>query len=528
MFSVKKIFDPRRKVSSLLDSGLFVALGSLFWLLLRSGTKPSRIIYPCQQTAKNNLIIFGFPAFGVLIARYRKCPRFRQKIFRFSFLSFIGLFLIPLGIGFYHRYRTVPKSITALVYGQSIPPNVVWVRHNSATVSSYNVSAGSQVVVDQMFEEGLKALAERSSVGEAWSALLPCGQSCQGKKITIKVNFNNNFVYDGWPMTCTQGGCPIVQTCLALTRQLVNRAGFRPEDVWFYDSSRTIASYLTTAISAEFPQVRFNPYAKAGSSQVVSGISQATYGRELVEADYLINMPLLRNHGMSGVTLSFKNHVGSVACNNGGFECQRGYHGTFYTNSAVNPLVQLNAHSLIRDKTVLIVADALFATLDGGPDGPPNLRSNSIFLSRDPVAADSVMIDFLQSQNANISHSGDCRIYLRVAGQNSLGNFSTSCGQGSSCSFTYPNINLIRCPEAVCPSLSPTPTEVPTPTSLPTPTAVLIPGDLDGDGDVDIFDYNLLVQNFGRTNQPGVVGDLDGDGDVDIFDYNLLVGNFGR
>ncbi|MBI3576604.1 hypothetical protein HY086_01020 [Candidatus Gottesmanbacteria bacterium] len=56
-----------------------------------------------------------------------------------------------------------------------------------------------------------------------------------------------------------------------------------------------------------------------------------------------------------------------------------------------------------------------------------------------------------------------------------------------------------------------------------------IPGDLDNNGKVDIFDYNLLVANFGKT---GVVGftpaDIDKNGKVDIFDYNILVGNFGK
>ena len=52
-------------------------------------------------------------------------------------------------------------------------------------------------------------------------------------------------------------------------------------------------------------------------------------------------------------------------------------------------------------------------------------------------------------------------------------------------------------------------------------------GDLNKDGDVDIFDYNSLASNFGSTNC-GNVADIDGNCKVDIFDYNLLVGNFGK
>ena len=64
------------------------------------------------------------------------------------------------------------------------------------------------------------------------------------------------------------------------------------------------------------------------------------------------------------------------------------------------------------------------------------------------------------------------------------------------------------------------------PTKTPTPTSPL-PGDIDGDNDVDIFDYNLLVENFGRTSC-GNIADINGDCKVDIFDYNILIENFGK
>jgi hypothetical protein len=59
-----------------------------------------------------------------------------------------------------------------------------------------------------------------------------------------------------------------------------------------------------------------------------------------------------------------------------------------------------------------------------------------------------------------------------------------------------------------------------------TGTPIYIPGDLDHNNKVDIFDYNILVDNFGNTTC-GNVADIDGNCKVDIFDYNMLVGNFG-
>lgn len=52
--------------------------------------------------------------------------------------------------------------------------------------------------------------------------------------------------------------------------------------------------------------------------------------------------------------------------------------------------------------------------------------------------------------------------------------------------------------------------------------------DLNCDKVIDIFDYNILVENFGKTGAAGFIkADIDKNGVVDIFDYNILVTDFG-
>ena len=55
-------------------------------------------------------------------------------------------------------------------------------------------------------------------------------------------------------------------------------------------------------------------------------------------------------------------------------------------------------------------------------------------------------------------------------------------------------------------------------------------GDIDLDGDVDIFDLNSLIVNFdplGTNADNGwEKGNFDGDSDVDIFDLVTMVANF--
>lgn len=64
----------------------------------------------------------------------------------------------------------------------------------------------------------------------------------------------------------------------------------------------------------------------------------------------------------------------------------------------------------------------------------------------------------------------------------------------------------------------------PSPAVSPSP---LTTGDIDGNNKVDIFDYNILLTNFGKSGS-GIQGDIDSSGKVDIFDYNILLTNFGK
>lgn len=60
-----------------------------------------------------------------------------------------------------------------------------------------------------------------------------------------------------------------------------------------------------------------------------------------------------------------------------------------------------------------------------------------------------------------------------------------------------------------------------------TPARPPCPGDITGDGQVDLTDLAQLLANFGGGG-PNLPGDLDGDSDVDIGDLALLLANFGN
>ena len=52
-------------------------------------------------------------------------------------------------------------------------------------------------------------------------------------------------------------------------------------------------------------------------------------------------------------------------------------------------------------------------------------------------------------------------------------------------------------------------------------------GDVNGDGEIDIFDANLIVAYYNGTAELTAAqqkaADVKGDGEIDIFDANLIV-----
>jgi hypothetical protein len=99
--------------------------------------------------------------------------------------------------------------------------------------------------------------------------------------------------------------------------------------------------------------------------------------------DYLINAAVLKDHNGAQVTLTMKNHYGSV--NNPG-----SLHSTGYT---CNPdIAALSAQ--IRDVIVpndiqkIFIVDALFGRINWGPSYPPNCNPKKLLMSFDTVACD--------------------------------------------------------------------------------------------------------------------------------------------
>ena len=103
--------------------------------------------------------------------------------------------------------------------------------------------------------------------------------------------------------------------------------------------------------------------------------------------DHLVNVPVLKDHERSGVTISMKNHYGSI-------DSPRNCHG-----GGCDPYIaNINKDPLVKDKTRLIFCDAIQGIYDGGPGGTPQFVQNELMAGFDTVAFDKVCLDIIEKQ----------------------------------------------------------------------------------------------------------------------------------
>ena len=349
--------------------------------------------------------------------------------------------------------QLTPWAYLPLVFSNYLPPKVIHV--HAADATHWDFSSGwygdhvSQDRINAMIEQGLLELTGAPSVAAAWTSLLP--GYLPGKKIAIKVNLNNAACDDADEVIDA-----LIHPVNALIRSLVV-AGVREDDIWVYDAKRPMPSRFYGR--RQYTQARYFDNSGCADQMVtfthvdpslrVSFSNPALTPRWLTDllfqATYLINMPILKKHVLHPVTLSFKNHFGSLD-NLGGSGADNPHPyitpSNSYYSPSFSPLVDIYANPNIAGKTVLTLADGLFGapSVSARPipwqtfgDGAPN----SLFFSRDAVAMDCVMCDLLRAEWGLDEAAYD---YLKLAHQRGLGQFE----KGEPWGGGYTRLNYIR------------------------------------------------------------------------------------
>ncbi len=283
-------------------------------------------------------------------------------------------------------------------------------------------------LIDAMFSGNLQALTGERTDREAWRQLFRYFHDSRklrgsgyrpGEKIAIKLNSNQDRP-GAWRFGA---GMNSPQVVYSLVHQLITVAGVPGQDITLYDASRYIGDPIFNRIRANpdpnFQAVKFMVSQRmAGNGRAEAlpdktnpvkfskqGVPTAYLPQCVTEAKYHLNMALSRAHGLMGVTQCAKNLFGSVYFEGPGFTPQplHNFASRDLPIGSYNCLVDLIAHKDLGGKTLLYLIDFLYVAES------QNIRviryesfgdhwCSSLFMSQDPVAIDSVGLDFIRNE----------------------------------------------------------------------------------------------------------------------------------
>lgn len=341
------------------------------------------------------------------------------------------------------------------------PGRVVWIWNPDATNENCTTSWETkdwywkpeninEKVVGNMFRTALNKLTGKDKVSDSWDVLFHSFNAKKlnkdkgyekGEKIFIKINQgtsrwlltqeekDNGYYY---PTTLKpeeeRRRVSLAPTetnpymVIELLRELVNEMGISQSDIAVGDPMSDTYGHNYDIWVKEFPGVsytdKFSPkfgrtmiYPTANDVIFYSDKTQKDKIYDVMEkADYLINLANFKPHAAAGISLTAKNHFGSQASptaahlhyalmargsrpNNGGYHKYR-------------VLVDLMGSKYLGQNTLIYIVDGLFGGGSSETQGPVkyfmapfnNDWCNSVFMSQDQVALESVCYDFLRTE----------------------------------------------------------------------------------------------------------------------------------
>ena len=307
-------------------------------------------------------------------------------------------------------------------------------------------------VIARMFRDGVLKLTGKKDVAKAWDAMFKYFNEkkinkkigyTKGEKIFIKINqgqsrwlLSQSDKDNGFsiPRTIQKGQERIKGSLiptetgpyavLELLRELVNEAGVDEADISIGDPMCPIWAHNYNVWVNEFPNVKYldkfstsfgRTHTKVTETPLVYYSDKNANDKlyDVIEnADYMITMAVLKCHGAAGISLTAKSNFGNigkptaghlhyshVANRREGVPTNTGYH-------KYRVFVDLMGSKYLGQNTLLWFVEGLFGGGASEIKGPVkyfmapfnNDWSNSMFMSLDPVAIESVGYDFLRAE----------------------------------------------------------------------------------------------------------------------------------
>ena len=154
-------------------------------------------------------------------------------------------------------------------------------------------------------------------------------------------------------------------------------------DMWGFEASPLSSRYRKSAMRVK----PIKAWGFEGKAHTIPSGPPVKFTKALAAVDAVVNIPVIKDHDLAGVTCALKNMAFGSIPNPWAFHASRS------GERLCDPMVpEIYALPPIRDKVRLILADAFSIIIDGGPKGNPRgLRKlHSVFAATDPVAMDRI------------------------------------------------------------------------------------------------------------------------------------------
>jgi uncharacterized protein (DUF362 family) len=249
-----------------------------------------------------------------------------------------------------------------------------------ASLHGAGVQPDEQHVLN-LLDKAMAAYTGRDKPVEAWKSVIPA-KILAGGVIGLKVN--------------GLGGRGI-STHAALTLAVAERlqqAGAKAGNIVVWDQNAHFLEACGMTISTDPSRIRCYPADSAGFDDEESswGVAKIRLTKILTrDCAMVINLPILKDHQMAGVTFSMKNMYGVV---------DKPF--LLHANGCNPGVADLNCIPAIREKVWFTIGDAISSVYDGGPSFHPERLwyPNALVVGEDRVALDQTAWQMIERKRA--------------------------------------------------------------------------------------------------------------------------------
>jgi uncharacterized protein (DUF362 family) len=251
-------------------------------------------------------------------------------------------------------------------------------------------------------------LTDHPAPAAAWHSLFSSGE-----KIGIKLSC--------LPGRALSSGYGLVMAIVAGLQS----AGVKEKNIYIWErTNRELERAGFAPGRSDLNIVGTDSYPGDGYSDTIefAGSVGTRFSRIMEKVDALINVPVLKDHDLAGVSIGMKNFYGAIYNPN-----------KFHQNNCDPYVAELSTHPLIKNKLRLIICDASRVQVNNGPAYSPAYawEFGGILVGRDPVALDYLGWQIIETRRKAIGLKSLKAVkreptYIATAAKLKLGNMDMS------------------------------------------------------------------------------------------------------